>query len=99
MATPVASVLFTPELWYWPIQIGICAGINIISLCSVVLAGPAMTWLHIMRREGGVEWVVSAALAAGGVRVGDVGLHVGRHYSIRDLITWCNRMQVRKVLQ
>ena len=46
-------------------------------------------------REWGVEWVVSSALAAGGVKHGDVGLHVGRHYSIRDLITWCNRMQVR----
>ena len=45
-------------------------------------------------REGGVEWGVSAALAAGGVRPGNVGLHVGRHYSVRDLITWCNRMQV-----
>ncbi|KAL0028971.1 hypothetical protein WJX77_009058 [Trebouxia sp. C0004] len=66
----------------------------------------AMAVLHLVRRaagqltqqqsiseEGGVEWVVSSALAAGGVKRGDVGLHVGRHYSIRDLITWCNRMQ------
>ncbi|KAL0049173.1 hypothetical protein WJX82_008148 [Trebouxia sp. C0006] len=66
----------------------------------------AMAVLHLVRRaagqliqqqsiseEGGVEWVVSSALAAGGVKHGDVGLHVGRHYSIRDLITWCNRMQ------
>ena len=45
-------------------------------------------------REGNVEWRVSRALAAGGVKGGDVGLHVGRHYSIRDLITWCKRMQV-----
>ena len=41
-----------------------------------------------------MEWRVSAALTAGGVKAGDVSLHVGRHYSIRDLITWCNRMQV-----
>lgn len=45
-------------------------------------------------REGHMEWRVSAALTAGGVKAGDVNLHVGRHYSIRDLITWCNRMQV-----
>ena len=37
---------------------------------------------------------MSAALTAGGVKAGDVSLHVGRHYSIRDLITWCNRLQV-----
>lgn len=41
-----------------------------------------------------MEWRVSAALTAGGVKPGDVSLHVGRHYFIRDLITWCNRMQV-----
>ena len=41
-----------------------------------------------------MEWRVQAALTAGGVKAGDVSLHVGRHYSIRDLITWCNRMQV-----
>ena len=41
-----------------------------------------------------MEWRVSAALTAGGVKPGDVSLHVGRHYSIRDLITWGNRMQV-----
>ena len=48
-----------------------------------------------MLREGHVEWRVSAALTAGGVKPGDVNLHVGRHYSIRDLMTWCNRMQVQ----
>ena len=37
---------------------------------------------------------IAAALAAGGVRAGDVALHVGRHFSIRDLIVWCKRMQV-----
>ena len=41
-----------------------------------------------------MEWRVQAALTAGGVKAGDVSLHVGRHYSIRDLITWCKRMQV-----
>ena len=47
-----------------------------------------------VRRESQVEWTVSTALTAGGVKPGDVNLHVGRHYSIRDLMTWCKRMQV-----
>ena len=44
--------------------------------------------------ESSMAGPVAAALAAGGVRPGDVALHVGRHFSIRDLIVWCKRMQV-----
>ena len=41
------------------------------------------------------EGTAEAAARAGGVRTGDPGLHVGRHFSLRDLIKWCRRMQAR----
>lgn len=41
------------------------------------------------------EGCAEAAARAGGVRPGDPGLHVGRHFSLRDLIKWCRRMQAR----
>ena len=50
---------------------------------------------HVTRDTEGLAGAVARALAAGGVRAGDVALHVGRHFSIRDLIVWCKRMQVR----
>lgn len=45
------------------------------------------------QQEGeGVAEAVAAALAAGGVRPGELGLSVGRHFSLRDLAKWCSRM-------
>lgn len=36
----------------------------------------------------------AAALQAAGIRAGDLALHLGRHFSLRDLFKWCRRMQV-----
>ena len=33
-------------------------------------------------------------LAAAGVWPGELSLHLGRHFSLRDLFKWCRRMQV-----
>ena len=41
------------------------------------------------------EGAVAAAAHAGGVRAGEPGLHVGRHFSLRDLVKWCRRLQAR----
>jgi len=41
------------------------------------------------------EAAVAAAARAGGVRAGEPGLHVGRHFSLRDLVKWCRRLQAR----
>ncbi|KAL3144110.1 hypothetical protein ABBQ32_003901 [Trebouxia sp. C0010 RCD-2024] len=62
-------------------------------LCLVKRAAGQLTGSQATTWDGHIEWRVSAALTAGGVKPGDVSLHVGRHYSIRDLITWCKRMQ------
>lgn len=35
-----------------------------------------------------------AALEAAGIRAGQLGQALGRHFSLRDLIKWCHRMQV-----
>lgn len=71
------------------------------------LVGVAMATLQLGRRAAGQrgglpeEWTeggwtegVTAALAANGFRGTDAALHVGRHFSMRDLIKWCRRMQV-----
>ena len=44
---------------------------------------------------GDWEAAVFAAARAGGVRTGDAGMHIGRHFSLRDLVKWCRRMQAR----
>ena len=36
-----------------------------------------------------------AAVQAAGLRPGELALSLGRHFSLRDLIKWCRRMQVR----
>jgi len=41
------------------------------------------------------EAAVAAAARARGVRAGEPGLHVGRHFSLRDLVKWCRRLQAR----
>ncbi|GAB4814206.1 hypothetical protein N2152v2_001252 [Parachlorella kessleri] len=38
------------------------------------------------------EEAVAAALEAGGVRPGELGFAVGRHFSLRDLGKWCSRI-------
>lgn len=35
-----------------------------------------------------------AALEAAGLKAGQLGQALGRHFSLRDLIKWCHRMQV-----
>lgn len=46
--------------------------------------------------EGSAPWQVqaAAALVSAGLRAGDMALHLGRHFSVRDLFKWCKRMQV-----
>lgn len=46
--------------------------------------------------QGPDEWadIAHAALEGAGLRAGDVALHVGRHFSMRDVLKWCQRMQV-----
>lgn len=48
----------------------------------------ASAWSFAMER------LVRGAMEAGGLRAGDAALHVGRHFSLRDLIKWSHRMQV-----
>ena len=46
----------------------------------------------------GAWWHAQAAraLAAAGVRPGSLALQLSRHFSVRDLFKWCERMQVRE---
>ncbi len=46
--------------------------------------------------QGPDEWdsMAHAALHSAGLRAGDAALHVGRHFSMRDVLKWCRRMQV-----
>ena len=36
-----------------------------------------------------------AALEAAGLRSGQLALSLGRYFSLRDVVKWCRRMQVR----
>lgn len=56
--------------------------------CYVILYNDAM--------QGPDEWhsMAHAALNSAGLRAGDAALHVGRHFSMRDVLKWCRRMQV-----
>ncbi|KAK9809153.1 hypothetical protein WJX72_010301 [[Myrmecia] bisecta] len=61
----------------------------------------AMAVLHLIRRasgqqsqpDGDRQTSISASMEAAGLRSGDTALHVGRHFSLRDLFKWCGRMQ------
>lgn len=46
--------------------------------------------------QGPSEWdsLARGALEAAGLHAGDAALHVGRYFSMRDLLKWCRRMQV-----
>ena len=37
---------------------------------------------------------MQAALEGVGLRAGDAALHIGRHFSLRDLFKWCRRLEV-----
>jgi midasin len=37
---------------------------------------------------------VQTATEAAGLCLGDTALHVGRHFSLRDVLKWCKRMKV-----
>ncbi|MEW5309894.1 MAG: hypothetical protein WDW38_001740 [Sanguina aurantia] len=43
--------------------------------------------------DGGVLRCAAVALDLGGLKAGDLAVHLGRHFSVRDLIKWCRRMQ------
>lgn len=45
------------------------------------------------KNDGGLDEHVQAAMAAAGVRPGGVGFSIGRHFSVRDLLKWCRRME------
>ena len=42
-----------------------------------------------------MQSAVHVALEAAGLRGGELSLSLGRHFSLRDLIKWARRMQVR----
>lgn len=44
-------------------------------------------------KEAGWDADVHAALSAAGLRAGELGFSVGRHFSLRDLAKWCRRME------
>jgi hypothetical protein len=53
------------------------------------------------RRSSAQQQAQSAALAtleAVGLLGGELALALGRHFSLRDLVKWCRRMQVRHEL-
>ncbi|KXZ56433.1 hypothetical protein GPECTOR_1g386 [Gonium pectorale] len=43
-------------------------------------------------RRGSWHALAEEALEAAGVRRGDLALHLGRHFSLRDVFKWCDRM-------
>lgn len=45
-------------------------------------------------QRGPWHGLAEAALAAAGLRRGDLALHLGRHFSLRDVFKWCARMMV-----
>ena len=45
-------------------------------------------------RRGAWHALSEAALAAAGVKRGELALHLGRHFSLRDVFKWCGRMVV-----
>ena len=68
-----------------------------------------MAVLHICQKTGGhaatihdpgglaPDWssAVEGALATAGLRSGDLALHFGHHFSLRDLFKLCRRLQAR----
>lgn len=49
------------------------------------------------RRLGAWHALADAAMEAAGLKRGALALHLGRHFSLRDVFKWCRRMMVGAV--
>ena len=77
---------------------------NVFSGCRIEIASQAPVEFIVKRqcschRRSPVqqqrENTAMATLEAAGLHAGELGLSLGRHFSLRDLVKWCRRMLVR----
>ncbi|EFJ44763.1 hypothetical protein VOLCADRAFT_121252, partial [Volvox carteri f. nagariensis] len=54
--------------------------------------GPIAGQESLQRRRGAWHALAEAALEAAGLKRGALTLHLGRHFSLRDVFKWCRRM-------
>ena len=95
------------ELFPKPVEAWACRVLDLLIASDVssqygssvtVACGQIFKMLYMFPRQAPWDTSVRAAMAAAGLHTGDIALHVGRHFSLRDAMKWAQRMLVTPFL-